>query len=277
MGRQLTHCKLSFVVGALFAALLGNLAWAQVHTGADNPDTHASLSARIASDNHHSANHRSSVHEGRQLAARLPHGLLVTAVGWAVDAETSLDVLRGKVEYYPAEDGNSCSSIRFIQVAKVASNRGGDYQWQGMEEPRNFLRTSANEHDGIKGGYFVDHKAWACRNGMSCSPYFRDSWRNDSESEDGFQVDSASAAASLVDYPFGWTQMAQISLESCARCVDTGQFLGCAEWGARWPIGGQRNIDPIHVRANPSRTFLSALHRFEKFYARPQVSQNQGH
>ena len=76
------------------------------------------------------------------------------------------------------------------------------------------------------------------RPGRSCSPYFRDHWANPRESGDGYQGSSAPAA--LVDYPFGWDVLQRIALESCARCVDTGEFPGCAEWGAEWPAQGPR-------------------------------------
>ena len=127
---------------------------------------------------------------------------------------------------------------------------------------------------GIKGGHFVDHKAFACVPGASCSPYFRDHWANPRESEDGFQLDGRSAPSSLVDYPFGWQILEKISLESCARCVENGKFLGCAEWGARWPIAGRRSITPITIHPKPSNTFLAALRRFEKFYGSPELSRN---
>ena len=205
--------------------------------------------------------------EVRQGSLRLRSGILAATVNWTVDGETSSEVLRGYVEYHPnAEEGNSCSSIRFIQVAETKQNGGADYEWQGQEQHRNLLRTSSAMGDGIQSGYFVDHKAIACTPGKPCSPYFRDSWANVRESRDGFQIGRDTAPASLVDYPVGWQTLEQISLESCARCVETGQFLGCAQWGARWPLQGERSIAPINIHENPSKTFLAALRKFEKFY-----------
>jgi hypothetical protein len=194
-------------------------------------------------------------------------GRFAAAVTWTVDDETSLDVLRGKIEYRPGHRG-FCSNIRFIQIAKVERNGGQDYDWQGMEERRNLLRTANQARAGIKGGYFVDHEAFACEPRKPCSPYFRDSWRNPRESGDGFQLGSRSAPASLADYPFGWDVVERISLESCARCVESGEFLACAQWGARWPTQGRRSIDPIRVRRSPSKTFLAALRRFEQYYTK---------
>ena len=205
--------------------------------------------------------------EVRQVSLRLRSGILAATVNWTVDGETSSEVLRGYVEYHPnAEEGNSCSSIRFIQVAETKQNGGADYEWQGQEQHRNLLRTSSAMGDGIQSGYFVDHKAIACTPGKPCSPYFRDSWANARESRDGFQIGGDTAPASLVDYPVGWQTLEQISLESCARCVETGQFLGCAQWGARWPLQDERSIAPINIHQSPSRTFLAALRKFEKFY-----------
>jgi hypothetical protein len=211
-------------------------------------------------------------HESQQVLVRLRSGILVATVSWAVNEE-GLDVLRGYIEYQPdADQRDSCPNIRFIQVAKVERSGGFDYNWQGQEEHRNLLRTSSEMGAGIKRGYFVDHRAFACTPGINCSPYFRDHWANARESEDGFQLGWRSAPASLVDYPFGWDILEQISLESCARCVESGEFLGCVDWGARWPTEGPRSIAPIRVRVIPSKTFLAALRRFEEFYSRFDLS-----
>jgi len=205
--------------------------------------------------------------EVRQVSIGLRSGTLVASVRWAFDDETAADVLRGHISFTP--DGAkcaSCSRIRFVQVARTEQNGGLEYEWRGMEENRNLIRTTIHARGGILGGYFVDHKASACSPGAACSPYFRDSWANPRESGDGFQGGGSSAPASLVDYPFGWEAMQRIALESCARCVETGEFLGCAEWGAEWLPQGPRTVSPIHVREAPSPTFLAALHRFEEFY-----------
>ncbi|SPE24658.1 exported hypothetical protein [Candidatus Sulfopaludibacter sp. SbA3] len=207
-----------------------------------------------------------SARGGRQVSARLRSGTLAAAVNWAVDAETASDVLRGRVEYSPdGEQCGSCSSIRFMQIARTMQYGGTDYQWKLGEEHRNVLRTSSEMGPGIEDGYFLDHQAYACVPAQSCSPYFRDYWANPADSGDGFQAGWVSAPASLADYPFGWDILEQISLESCARCVDTGEFLGCVQWGARWPQGGN-SIAPIRIREGPSPTFLAAFRKFEEFY-----------
>jgi hypothetical protein len=206
--------------------------------------------------------------ESRQADARVRSGVLRARVSWAVNPETLADVLRGKIEYRPfLNRDSSCSSIRFIQVAKVAQSGGRDYNWLMGESNRNLIRTSANTASGVKGGYFVDHEAFHCMKGHVCSPYFRDSWANPDESQDGFQLGTKTAPASLVDYPFGWESLEQVTLESCARCVDTGAFLGCAEWGGSWRERGSREILAISMHDAPSVTFLAALHQFEAFYS----------
>jgi len=197
----------------------------------------------------------------------LPDGRLVANVSWIVDRSTEADAVRGRIEYRP--DGNphgACSSIRFIQVARVQCNGGADYTWEMGEADRNLQRTRASAGTGVSAGYFVDHLASACQRGHGCSPYFRDSWANADESQDGFQAGDRRAAASLVDYPYGWDEIERISLESCARCVDSGEFLGCADWGASWPPEGARTIATTRVHTLPSATFLAALDRFDRFY-----------
>lgn len=208
-----------------------------------------------------------TAHESRQASIRLRSGTLVASVRWALDDEMSSDVLRGRIEFRPdAVDCSSCSSIRFIQIARTERNGGIEYEWSGMEENRNRIRTTSRMGVGIFDGYFVDHKASVCAPASPCSPYFRDYWANPRESGDGYQASGRSAPAALVDYPFGWDVLQRIALESCARCVDTGEFPGCAEWGAEWPAQGPRTISPIRIRETPSPTFLSALRKFEEFY-----------
>jgi len=208
-------------------------------------------------------------HEVQRISTRVPYGDVFAEVSWAVDDEQTCDILRGRIEYRPDNRlTRSCSSIRFIQIVKTIGNDGRDYQWQGLEQRRNLLRTSAQIDAGVEPRYFVDHQAYACQAGAPCSPYFRDYWANSRESRDGFQANSGIAPASLVDYPFGWEIPGGIALESCARCVDTGEFLGCVEWGARWPLAGDRSISPIRVRATPSPTFFAALRIFEQVYPR---------
>jgi len=205
--------------------------------------------------------------EAQHVSTRLRSGTLIATVSWALDDVTALDVLRGHIEFRPNPGPQSSfSTIRFIQVAKAERNGGLDYEWQGLEVDRNVLRTSSQMGVGIQSGYFVDHKASACVPATPCSPYFRDHWANARDSGDGFQAGWGFAPASLIDYPFGWDILEQITLESCARAVETGEFLGCAEWGARWPTQGGRSISPISVTEAPSQTFYAALRRFEDFY-----------
>jgi hypothetical protein len=196
-----------------------------------------------------------------------PSGTLVAEVRWVVDKVTAADALRGRIEYRPDGDPrHCCENIRFVQVARVQKNGGQDYDWQMGEADRNRQRTPAAERYGVMGGYFVDHRAAGCAYGEPCSPYFRDSWANPDESQDGFQRGDERESASLVDYPYGWDAIERISLESCARCVDTGAFLACAQWGAAWPAQGPRDIAPVRITARPSMTFLAALRRFDSFY-----------
>jgi hypothetical protein len=163
------------------AVLLGECAFAQANNPAD-PDAALSFLASVPQPN--SSRLRGA--EKRQVSVPVSSGRFAAAVTWTVDDETSLDVLRGKIEYRPG-------------------------------------------HRGLA---------------------------------------RALAPASLADYPFGWDVVERISLESCARCVESGEFLACAQWGARWPIQGRRSIDPIRVRQSPSKTFFAALRRFEQYYTK---------
>jgi hypothetical protein len=198
---------------------------------------------------------------------RVNTGVLSASVSWEVDEDTHEDVLRGWVEYRALGGPDcDCTSIRFVQVARIRQTDGRDLEWQLGEAPRNLMRTVADRGAGVQSGYFLDHDAFKCTAGRPCSPYYRDSWANPRESRDGFVIGNHVAAASLVDYPFGWSMFETISLEACARCVDSGRFLGCVTWGGAMPPIGARRVLPIQMSEAPSPTFQAALARFEAFY-----------
>jgi len=128
------------------------------------------------------------------------------------------------------------------------------------------MRTKAGAANGVTPGFFLDHDAFKCAPGAACSPYFRDSWPNPDESGDGANSAKNRSEASLVDYPFGWEFFERITLETCARCADTGEFLGCASWGGSWPAVGDRSLLPASASERPSATFNEALRLFDAFY-----------
>ncbi len=190
---------------------------------------------------------------------RVPFGEFATEESWLIDPLTGEDVLRGRVSFTPSAECPACREIRMVQIARVEKKAGLDIDWGNGQESRNLMRTPD--------GYFVDHDALKCAPGKTCSPYFRDSWPNPDESADGGSAPPPGSPASLVDYPFGWTYFERISLETCARCVDTGKFLGCATWGGTWPETGDRTLRESAASAAPSPTFIDALRRFETFYS----------
>lgn len=193
------------------------------------------------------------------------HGLFSVESSWAVDSTTHLDVLRGRVEFLPSETLR-CSKIQAVQVAKVLGNDAQDFTWSGGNEPRNQMRTAADQRKGIQPGYFVDHDPSLCQKGSPCSTAFRDHWPNADESSDGFRDGASFRSASLIDYPYGWELMQSIQLEACMKCQDSGEYLGCVKWGARWPAVGARELNPSGFSENPSPSFFEALRIFSVYY-----------
>lgn len=187
-------------------------------------------------------------------------------VAWSIDPGTQEDVVAGFIEFIPSDSTPACESLRFVQIAKVRVSSGEDYEWPLGEAPRNEMRTIEDDERGILGGFYVDHSAFLCRDESECSPYFRDHFPNPEYSRDGTHTDGRSEPASLMDFPFGWSTIADITLEACARCVDTGEFLGCVDWGAYWPLIEPRGLLPIRHHPEPSPTFWDALERFERYY-----------
>ncbi len=182
-------------------------------------------------------------------------------VHWAIDPEDGESVLAAHLAFTPNAAAPICRSVRIIQVANMTTRSGRPCEWPSLsgESDRNLTRTLA--------GFYVDHEAAKCAKGKPCSPYYRDSWPLPDESHDGAHLPGKTVSASMADYPFGWDQFRQISLEACARCVDNGQFLGCADWGAFWPLVGNRPPPFTPTASNaPSRSFRAALRLFDSFY-----------
>ncbi len=190
----------------------------------------------------------------------LPLGQMSTQVNWG-ENEFHEEVLLGKVSFRPNAHTPYCSSIRFIQAARVRFQDGRDLQWEMGEAPRNRMRTDS--------GFFIDHSAFQCEGNKNCSPYYRDSWPNPNESQDGFNT-VGPVEASLFDAPFGWSIFDSIELEACAYCLNGRErsSLGCAHWGGRWGQTGDKVLLPVRYEPGPSSHFLDALRRFEAFYRR---------
>jgi hypothetical protein len=200
----------------------------------------------------------------------LSRGTFASEESWLSDPTTGDDVLRGRMTFEPGKSCPICRNLRIVQVARVEVKLGADLDWASGQQNRNLIRTRPDAARGVVAGYFIDHDAIKCSPGAACSPYFRDSWPNPDESQDGSKSPQGDAPASLVDYPFGWQNFERISLESCVRCADTGEFLGCVNWGASWPSVGDRALRVPNASEAPSPTFLEALRLFDSFYpARP--------
>jgi hypothetical protein len=203
----------------------------------------------------------------------LPQGTISADIGWTTDRITLEDVLRGKIEFIPNQEGPSCKSIKMIQVAKVLESPDifDDHQWDlsSGNYDRNFVRTLHNEESGITGGYFIDYLGNHCVKGKPCSPYYRDHFPNSDESQDGAKENGAITPAAIVDYPFGWGVIYNISLEVCSVCVSDRiiTFLGCAKWGATWPLLSPRYIPPVEASRAPSQTFMRAFDNFNRYYS----------
>ncbi|MFI5363556.1 MAG: hypothetical protein ACHQ49_16435 [Elusimicrobiota bacterium] len=196
----------------------------------------------------------------------LTRGTFTSEESWLTDPETGEDVLRGRMSFAPGAACPVCRQVRIVQIARVEVKPGRDIEWGSGQRNRDLIRSTQDDSRGIVAGYFVDHDASKCAKGAACSPYFRDSWPNPDESQDGASAASGAAPASLVDYPFGWQSFERISLEACARCVETGEFFGCVEWGASWPAIGERALRVPRAFEAPSATFREAQGLFDSFY-----------
>lgn len=198
----------------------------------------------------------------RTLQFTSSQGAFTGQVRWTVDPFTAEDVLEGQLSFLPAPNLPRCQKIGWIQAARVSLESGEPLQWTMGETPRNILATQPPEEPG----FYIDHLAAHCRAGQACSPYFSDHWPQEGRSAFGRASKRESKAATLVDFPFGWTQFRKIELEACAVCADTRQIYACLHWGGEWPAMGQQQLSEISFTEEPSSTYRRALERFEKYY-----------
>lgn len=227
----------------------------------------SSLSRRGAASDDEWAS-RTKVNKELKVTSQTRSGAWSVSLAW-VSIEMIVDyweALRGVVEFSPNSNAAQCSSISFIQTAKVADNDGEDYHWPLAEAPRNEMKTLASF--GVEGGFYIDHKAADCWKGARCSPYYRDHWPNTEDgSRDGRKDPDSSRAAVLVDYPHGWEFISAISLEACAFCRDNDTPLSCFQWGGRWGMIGEPEFLVEGSTEKPTVTFQEALARFEGYYS----------
>lgn len=198
-------------------------------------------------------------------------GSFTVETQWTTIQQTSseVDVLAGRVNFLPksANSGERCGAVSFIQTARILDNKSKDYEWPTGQSARNKMRTKKNAQ-GVQRGFFIDHDASRCENPEpECSPFYRDHWPNEENgSKDGSLLGAKSEAAVLVDYPYGWEFISSASLEACAVCRESLEFLGCVTWGGTWPTTGERSLHPFEANENPSKTFEKSLSLFNIFY-----------
>lgn len=175
----------------------------------------------------------------------------------------------GTVSFTPNAKCPKCSTIRLVQVVRVYATGGADHKFAGTaERNRDKVKTKADKKNGIVGNFFVDHFAAKCSKGNACSIYYRDHAPNSHRSRDGSFDGTTGQAASLFDAPQGPANYV-FEFETCARCADTGTYLGCVDWGFTNDAAGTAALTTTAEHFQPSATFRSAIAVFNKFYANP--------
>jgi hypothetical protein len=188
--------------------------------------------------------------------------------GWfAVNMKPFTTGVEGTIEFYPdAKICPKCGLIRLVQIVRVFEKPGEEYKWSGKEGPREKVKTDEDKKKGVKAGYFVDHKAENCSKGKGCSLYYREHWTNAAISQDGSNDGATAVKASLWDRPFGDANDV-FEFETCARCHDSGDYLGCVDWGFTADNAGAVTATSPFEYAAPSATFNAAIAKFNKYYA----------
>lgn len=197
---------------------------------------------------------------------KMPHGRLDIKVEWATnESNSNSDVLHGHIEWTPNPNAPLCRNLSMIQIAKVSMADGRDFEWQHSQRDRNKFRIQ-NVQSGVRPGFFVDISSDKCKKNQSCSPYYIDSFGEETNSEDGYVNSLGAHKVTLHDYPFGWTEFESIELETCVVCRDDGRISGCGMWGAKWNATENRKIFSTEFNTKASPTFIEAMRSFFEFY-----------
>ena len=174
--------------------------------------------------------------------------------------------LAGRIEFHPdPRRCPKCKSIRLVQIVRIFTKPGVPFIWTGSEAGRENVKTKEDRKKGIEGGYFIDHESADCAKGAGCGIYYRDHFTNAMLSQDGSNDGRTAVHASLFDAPAGNADDI-FEFETCARCHDTGKFLGCVDWGFTVDPQGNVTQSPAYRYKGPSATFADALKTFNSYY-----------
>jgi hypothetical protein len=172
----------------------------------------------------------------------------------------------GTIEFFPdLKICPKCKRIRLVQVVRVLDKKGAPHVFKGVEKGRENVKTTEDKKKGIEGGFFVDHKSVSCSKGAGCKIYYRDHWPNATTSQDGSNDGTTAVKASLWDAPSSPAEYV-FEFETCARCDDTGAYLGCVDWGFSSDASSKVTLTPSFEHGSPSATFMAAAEKFDKFY-----------
>lgn len=186
--------------------------------------------------------------------------------GWfAVRMKTITAGLEGHIEFHPSvKSCPKCKLIRLVQIVRVFEKPGVQYRWTGDEAPREKMKTKADKKKGIEKGFFVDHLAKDCSKGKGCSIYYNDPAPS-ATAQEGSNDGTTAVHASLFDGPQGDADDVY-EFETCARCHDTGEYLGCVDWGFSVDGSGKSSPTPPFEHGFPTETFREAVKKFDKYY-----------
>jgi len=169
--------------------------------------------------------------------------------------------VKGTIEFIPdAKKCPECKLIRLVQIVYVKNQI-----WRGAEANREFVKTKKDKKKGIRGGFFVDHMAANCEPGKACSIYYRVHAPHEKRSHDGSNDGKTPVGASLYDGPKGGPNES-MEFETCARCVDDGEYFGCVIWSWLANKKGEIGMRKPHGANLPSATFNEAIRVFNEFY-----------
>ena len=214
---------------------------------------------------------------------RDPRGLQATTTDkangtWKVNARGGSVVMKNgtivsdnvSVEFTPdASDCPKCKSIRIVQVTRTTDPDGKDHIWKGEEADKEHVKTKADKDKGIEGFYHIDYSASGGKAGEKRSKYYLDHFPNKNDPRaphDGFNIDGQPPRSTLIVDTPGGPIAESFKAETCAQCVESGDYLSCVKWGFDSISPDIFLPDKEVISPRPSATFLEAEKIFDDFY-----------
>jgi outer membrane protein OmpA-like peptidoglycan-associated protein len=180
--------------------------------------------------------------------------------------------MEGHIQFLPDPTGPYSTQIGLIQVVNVTDLRtGAPDDWSTTPEADRMTLMTTGLH-GAPPGWFLDTITATAPQGSNRGPNYLESFGESvGHNEYGWLRSPTDwHAASIYDYPGGWTYDASLEFETVAKATDTQTVYGALHWGFEIRSGAV-TAEYAHAFDAQSSTFEEALERFRGFYTHEPI------